>query len=118
MAEHDVGALDDFPAGTHRVVAVKRIKLGIFNLDGTLYALPNICPHQHGPLCEGPTTGQWLCPRETGWHHDYARAGEIIVCPWHGIEFDIRTGQCLSSPKWRVRQYPVRVDGDRVVVSL
>jgi nitrite reductase/ring-hydroxylating ferredoxin subunit len=52
--EHRVGGIDEFPAGTHKVVKVGRLReIGVFNIDGKLYALPNLCPHQTGPTIVG-----------------------------------------------------------------
>jgi nitrite reductase (NADH) small subunit len=117
MAVHEVGTLDQFLPNSHRVVRIGKIAVGVFNVDGTLYALPNFCPHQQGPLCEGTTSGEWRCSADTGWKHEFGRRGEIVVCPWHGIEFDITTGRCLSSPRYRVRTYQVSVVDGVVTVS-
>ena len=46
MTEAVVGRLTDFPEGTHRVVRVGRREIGVFNIRGRLYGLPNLCPHQ------------------------------------------------------------------------
>ena len=46
------------------------------------------------------------------------REGEIVTCPWHGLEFEIATGRCLASPRLKVRTYPVVVDGDRITITL
>jgi nitrite reductase (NADH) small subunit len=43
---HVVGNLSDFPEGSHRVVRVGRREIGVFNIGGELYGLPNVCPHQ------------------------------------------------------------------------
>ena len=51
--EHVIGDPSDFPPGTLRVVNVGRREIGVFNIGGKLYGLPNVCPHQTGPLCEG-----------------------------------------------------------------
>jgi nitrite reductase/ring-hydroxylating ferredoxin subunit len=117
MTEYRVGALADFPPGTHRVVQVGKRGIGVFNLGGELFALPNLCPHQFGPLAEGKTNGTMICTAETGWKHVWAREGEIVTCPWHGLEFDIRTGRSLASPRLSVRRYTVRVEGEAVYVS-
>ena len=55
VTEVVVGRLADFPAGTHRVVEVDGREIGVFNIAGRFYGLPNLCPHQTGPLCEGRT---------------------------------------------------------------
>jgi nitrite reductase (NADH) small subunit len=117
MAVYEVGTIEEFPSGSHRVVNLGKIEVGVFNVDGALYAVPNFCPHQQGPLCAGTTSGEWRCSLKTGWLHEYDRRGEIVVCPWHGIEFDITSGRCLSSPKYRVRTYQVSVVEGKVTVS-
>lgn len=55
-------------------------EIAIFNVDGQFYATQNKCTHMGGPLCEG---GLW---------------GEIAQCPWHGSEFNVRTGEVVSGP--------------------
>lgn len=110
---HVVGKAEDFPPGTHRVVRVRNLDIGVFNVDGDFYALMNICPHQYGPLCTGPVGGQMICNAKTDWHFQWVRAGEIVTCPWHGLEFDLKTGECLATKKYRVRQFPLEVvDGE------
>lgn len=117
MAEYDVGALADFPTGSHRIVLAGRLEIGVFNVDGEIYALPNICPHQFGPLCAGKTNGTTICNASTDWKFSWQRNGEILTCPWHGIEFDIRTGVSLPSPRMWVRPYGVEIRNERIVVS-
>ena len=107
MAEYVAGGVDDFPPGTHRVVRLGRVEVGVFNVAGRFYALPNICPHQFGPLCAGTVSGTTACSAETDWQTAWVRDGEIVTCPWHGLELDITTGKSLSSPRLRVRTYPV-----------
>ena len=118
MPEHVVGAVAEFPPGTHRVVTVGRAEIGVFNVDGRFFALPNVCPHQFGPLCEGTVNGTTACNAATGWHFAWVRQGEIVTCPWHGLEFDLVTGRALASPRLRVRTYPVTVEDGLVKVTL
>jgi nitrite reductase (NADH) small subunit len=118
MASHIVGTLEAFPENTHRVVKIRNIEIGVFNVNGAFYALPNVCPHQFGPLCEGTVNGTTACNAETDWKMAWVRQGEILTCPWHGWEYDITTGRALSKPKIRVRTYPVTVEDGQVVVTL
>lgn len=118
MTDHVVGPVEDFPPGTHRVVQLGRIEVGVFNVAGVFHALPNICPHQFGPLCAGTVNGTTACSATTNWRFAWVRQGEIVTCPWHGIEFHIATGQSLSSPRLRVRTYPVRVVDGQVTVTI
>jgi nitrite reductase (NADH) small subunit len=118
VAEHNAGPLSDFPPGSHKVVHLGRVEVGIFNVDGTLHALPNVCPHQFGPLCEGTVNGTTACSAATNWQFAWVRDGEIVTCPWHGIEFDITTGVSLVTSRLKVRTYPVRVEDGQVVVTV
>jgi nitrite reductase (NADH) small subunit len=118
-AEYSVGRLADFPPGSRRIVQVGEREVGIFNISGTLYALPNICPHQTGPVCSGARlTGSLRSSAATAWQPEWVCDGEIIVCPWHGLEYHVPTGQCLAFPQIKLRRYPVLVDGDVVKVRL
>jgi nitrite reductase/ring-hydroxylating ferredoxin subunit len=118
MAEHIIGALADFPPGSQTIVTIGKLTLGIFNVDGVLYALPNICPHQFGPLCTGRISGAIHADAAHHWESFWTQEGHILTCPWHGIEFDITTGIALATEKYRVRQYAVSVTGDEVRISL
>jgi nitrite reductase (NADH) small subunit len=117
---HVVGRLDDFPPGSHRVVTLGRREIGVFNIRGELYALPNVCPHQTGPLCEGKRLVGALeaHPMESGgWLLESVGDGEVIQCPWHQLEFHVPTGRCLAFPRISVRTYEVAVVGDDVLIG-
>jgi nitrite reductase/ring-hydroxylating ferredoxin subunit len=118
VATYVVGPVAEFPAGTHRVVKAGRVEIGVFNVDGRFYAMPNVCTHQFGPLCEGTVDGTMMATAESGWRIEWVREGEIVTCPWHGLEFDIITGRCLASAKVRLRQYQVTIDDGQVVVTV
>lgn len=103
MSETAVCAIGELPPGAVRLAGDGLTSVGVYNLAGSLFALEDRCSHDEGPLCEG--------------EHD-ADAG-IAVCPRHGARFDIRSGRALTLPATRpVATYPVRIDGDIVVVDL
>ena len=119
MTEVVVGRVADFPAGTHKVVEAAGRQIGIFNIAGQLYGLPNLCPHQTGPLCEGRiATGTLAADRDSDWKPRWVMDDEVITCPWHGLEYHVPTGRCLAYPEITLRQYPVTVRGDEVVVTV
>lgn len=118
MTDVVVARVDDFPPGARRIVRRGRLEVGVFNIGGCYYALPNVCAHQFGPLCEGKIAGTLVARAETRWRPAWVQEGEILVCPWHALEFDITTGRCLAYPGVKLRQFPVRVAGDHVVVAL
>jgi nitrite reductase (NADH) small subunit len=113
-----VGRVSDFPEGTHRIVSVDGREVGVFNIGGRLYGLLNRCAHQGGPLCEAArTTGTLVADAESGWRPRWVLEGEIVACPWHGLEYHVPTGRCLAHPQIVLRRYDVAVQGDEVVVS-
>ena len=117
--EHVLGDLSDFPEGSHRVVRVGRREIGVFNVGGELYGLPNLCPHQTGPLCEGrPPLGTLVSRAENDWRFEWAHEGEIVACPWHGLEYHVPTGRCLAYPKVTLRSYEVFAEGGKVKLRL
>lgn len=116
--KYEVPAAMDLAPGQKVVVSVGGRSIGIFNVDGELYALPNLCPHQRGPLCEGRITGTLVATERTHWTPEWIHEGEIACCPWHGMEFHIPTGRCLAEPKWSVRTFRVGRENGKVVVEV
>jgi nitrite reductase/ring-hydroxylating ferredoxin subunit len=109
-----VGAVNDFPPGSSTVVYPDKVKsgVGVFNIDGQFYALKNTCPHMGGPLCQGRVRGTSTAAPPDGDRVGmlWVREGEIIACPWHHWEFDIKTGRTIFESRQRVRSYPVSVE--------
>jgi nitrite reductase/ring-hydroxylating ferredoxin subunit len=88
------------PPGTAReCVAADRI-VALFNVDDQFYALDGICPHQGGPLGKGRLQG------------------EIVTCPWHGWQFNVRTGQHQVNASLCHPRLETKVEGDDVFVFL
>lgn len=109
-----VGAVADIPPGSRQIVTVKGREIGVFNLDGAFFALLNYCPHRAGPLCRGRLRPLVVPTGVYGL--DYEREGEILKCPWHQWEFDVRTGEALYDPSLRVRTYRVEQEDGQVVL--
>lgn len=116
--EYIVGKLEDFPIGSHKVVKVKNREVGVFNVNGELYALPNLCPHQVGPLCEGKVAGTLTANKDTNWKREWIKDGEIVACPWHGLEYDIKSGECLAFPKMKIRTYKITVEDNQIKMTI
>jgi nitrite reductase (NADH) small subunit len=117
-SDHIVARQGEIPEGERRIVQIGERQIGVFNVRGHYYALPNICIHQSGPLCQGRISGTLFSNEETQWKFQWGFEGEIVTCPWHALEYNITTGQCLAFPKRRVRSYPVRVENGQVIVTL
>lgn len=112
-----VCAVEDLPPGARKVLRVGALDVGVFNVAGVYYALPNICTHQFGPLCQGALSGTVVARREDDFQRRWVQDGRILVCPWHGLEFDLTTGQCLAYPRVKLRSYVVRVVEGQVVLD-
>ena len=95
-----VAKLHDIPDDRGLCVMVGDREIGLFRVDGTIYAISNVCRHQGGPLSDG-----WL-------------EGATIACPWHNWTFDVTTGACTLAPNASLPTYPVTVDGDDVYVEV
>lgn len=116
---HVLGPIADFPEGSHAVVEVENRSVGVFNIAGELFALRNVCPHQAGPVCESVrTTGTLIADEQHEWQLTWTHDGEIVACPWHGLEFHVPTGRCLGHTGYRLRRYRVQVLEDEVLLSL
>lgn len=109
-----VGPVSEIPPGSSKVVFPDKVKsgVGVFNVGGQFYALKNTCPHLGGPLCRGKVRGTTTTHSTDSdrvgmrWERD----GEIIACPWHHWEFDIKTGRTIFQSRRRVASYPVTVE--------
>lgn len=115
MPRHVVAAASEIPPGSRKIVNIRGREIGVFNLAGEYFALLNRCPHQGGELCKGTLTGL-VTSREPG-VFEFSRPGEMLKCPWHGWEYDIRTGQSWCDPNdTKVRAYPVSVEPGETLV--
>ena len=104
---HCVKTVDEIPPGreSSRSPAARSASS---TSAASFFALRNRCPHQGGPLCEGRSSG---FPPPAPGRVRVQPKGEILRCPWHGWEFDVRTGQSWFDPRrTRVKAYPVEVE--------
>ena len=114
----DIGEASAFVAGQFRIVDVNGREIGVTRLPtGELRAVRNVCPHKGAPVCLGTIGGTWP-PCEPG-EMKYERDGEVLVCPWHGFEFDLNTGRELYQPEGtKLLMFPVSEQDGRVLVTL
>jgi nitrite reductase/ring-hydroxylating ferredoxin subunit len=92
---------DEIEVGHGTLVESRGLTVAVFNGgEGRFFACGAICPHEDGPLAEG-----WL-------------EGDAVVCPWHGFDFDLRTGHCQVAEALTIPVYPARVTDGSVEVDL
>ncbi|MCU0502072.1 MAG: Rieske 2Fe-2S domain-containing protein [Anaerolineae bacterium] len=88
------------PDGDRSIVQVDGLSIGVFHHNGSWYALRNSCMHRGGPVGTGPLEG------------------DILVCPWHGFQYNITTGECLADPSARLDMYPVTVQDGQIHLQI
>jgi nitrite reductase/ring-hydroxylating ferredoxin subunit len=116
MSRHVVAPVRELPPGSRKLVHVDGRDIVIFNIGGEFFALLNRCPHQGGNLCEGKLIG--LVESSEPGVYRYSREGEILRCPWHGWEFDVRTGKSwCDSARIRTKTYDVGIEPGRSLVE-
>ena len=115
MAKYVVAPASEIAPGGRKLFEVKGRKIVVFNLAGEFFAVADRCPHQGGPLSKGIVTG--LVESDKPGDYRYSRTGEVIRCPWHSWEYDIRTGKSWCDPRRvKVRNFKVDVEaGARLV---
>jgi 3-phenylpropionate/trans-cinnamate dioxygenase ferredoxin subunit len=116
MKRHVVARADEIAPGESRIVKVNGREVGVFNVGGEFFALSNRCPHAGAELCRGMIVG--LVRADVPGAYRIDRPGEFLRCPWHGWEFDIRTGQSWCDPKsTKVRSFQVKVEAGEELVK-
>jgi ferredoxin-nitrite reductase len=89
----------DIQEGSAKLVRRKGEEMAIFKVDGELYGIQNICPHEGGQLCKG-----WI-------------EGGEVVCPLHGYKFSLKTGACSTDPTLKVRVFKLVCQGDQFTLE-
>lgn len=92
--------LKEVAPGTSRLVNASGRDLALFNVNGEIFCLDNTCLHRGGPLAEGSLDG------------------EIVTCPWHGWQYNVRSGELQIDPSVRIATYPVQVEGNEIKVAV
>jgi nitrite reductase/ring-hydroxylating ferredoxin subunit len=99
--KHKIAKTKDVLPGQAAAFAIEGQKIALFNVEGTYYATGDTCTHRGGPLSEGDVQGT------------------RVTCPWHGADFDLKTGAVLGPPAQKgVPSYKVVVEGDDIKVEL
>lgn len=101
-----VARVQDIPAGSRIIVDIEGREIGIFHIDGAFHAILNYCPHRGGELCKGDVLSLVESDRPGDVRLD--ESTKFIVCPWHGWEFDIKTGESWYDPEYNTdpARYP------------
>ncbi len=98
---HEVAKTSDIPPGYVASVEVAGTGIAICNVDGEFFAIADVCTHDGGQLDQGELEG------------------DVIECPRHGAQFNVRTGAVVEPPaRMPVDTYQVEVRGDTILVAV
>ena len=95
-----VASVSQVAPGTGIVANVNDKEVAVFNVDGTFYVIDNTCKHRGGPLGEGEVEG------------------DTVTCPWHGWQYNVKTGVCLTKDGITMDKYEVRVEDGDVKIAI
>ncbi|BDI23001.1 2Fe-2S iron-sulfur cluster-binding protein [Herbiconiux sp. L3-i23] len=94
-------------------VQVGDVPVGLFRVGDEVVAWRSVCPHAAAPVCVGAVDGTRM--PSAVYEYEYGRDREILQCPWHGWEFDLRSGEHLAAGSAaRLRRHPIRVEDGRI----
>ncbi len=93
-----IAQTSEIESGQNIVIKLDNKSIAIFNTGKRFYAINNACPHLGGPLNEGTLSG------------------EVVTCPWHGWQYDLKSGCPITTPN--VRTYPLRLKGDTLQIAV
>ena len=121
MPEVFVAKVADIPEGERKIIQSGAHDIGVFHWEGQFYAYANMCLHQGGPACEGLIMHQVedvIGPDKTWIGQKFSDKQVNFVCPWHGYEYDLRTGECVPDRSLRLKKYNVVRRGDDIYVAI
>ncbi len=89
----------DILEGNGKAITLEGNTIALFNVGGTFHAIDNTCKHRGGPLGEGELNASQ------------------VTCPWHGWQYDVTTGACMTKPGVIQKKYNVKIEGDSVLIE-
>ena len=118
MAEWFVAKASEFADGARRIVNAGKREIGVFHKDGAYYAYTNYCVHSGGPACEGLMINKVLdIIAADRTYQGQTFSDEVhFVCPWHGYEYDLKTGECAADRRLQLKTYQVVRRGEDIYV--
>ncbi|MFP4323053.1 MAG: Rieske (2Fe-2S) protein [Anaerolineales bacterium] len=102
MAYITIASVEELPPGKRIVVEIDDLWVAVFNVDGTFYAIEDVCTHDGGPLAEG----------------ELDEADKVVVCPRHGARFSLKTGKPTFPAVKPVARFAVQVVDNDIQIDV
>ncbi len=121
MKTYFVGSLNEFEDRGKKLLLLDDEEVGIFRLGNDVFAYKNHCPHQGGPVCQGrifSLVKENLDNTKQSHGRLYDKKKLNIVCPWHGLEFDIRSGKHPGNPNIKLESFQVEIVSEKIYVHI
>ena len=112
MAEVFAGNVSEFKELGRKIIVHGEIEIGVFLVEGQFYAYQNLCRHRGGPVCQGQVihkVEEILAEDKTSHGLKFSEREIHIVCPWHGFEYDLKTGENAGERGMYLKRYDVRL---------
>ncbi|HMN52306.1 MAG TPA: Rieske (2Fe-2S) protein [Xanthobacteraceae bacterium] len=119
MTEWFVAKASEMSDGDRRIIRANKREICVFHKDGAFHAYSNTCLHQGGPACEGLLINNVVdVVTPDRLYHGQTFGDKLhFVCPWHGWEYDLKSGEAIGSEgKKRLRSFEVVQRGDDIFV--
>ena len=94
-----VATTTELGSGAGKKIELNGRDIALFNIGGKFYAIDDTCLHRGGSLSEGSCEDK------------------VVACPWHGWQYDVTTGSCLTNPRAQQQTYEVKVEGNDILIS-
>lgn len=123
MGKWLLGPLDEFPADAEpqrHLFEIDGTEVGVFRIGDEFVAYRNWCPHQGGPACEGDVGPRVVADLSGPLDRSRPRFSKTeltLRCPWHGWEYDIKTGRSIADSRYGLVSYRVFREGDQLFIS-
>jgi len=117
--EVNVGPASDFEGNRRKMLTFNGREVVVLRHADRFYAYENLCLHMGGPVAEGiliPCVQAIIAPDGSQLGERFNEDEMHIVCPWHGWEYDLDTGEFMGNRKWKLRKFETERRGDDVYV--
>ena len=121
MREVNIGSVSEFEDPGRKIFGFEGFEVAVFKLDGEFFAYLNLCPHMGGPACQGKMIAkveEIIADDRTSKGTAFSKTKMHVICPWHGYEFDIRTGAHPGNTRARLRKIKVAVSNGEVTIGI